>query len=119
MKYKQAIEYLIMYFGPKKNIRDITAEDANDFRMLLFKVPKFWKNKPDLKDKNIKLLIDKKSKILDKYEKQELSTVNEVVKKVNSIFSYFENNGYIYKNPFAKLTKIDSSSDIKKREFTP
>ncbi len=119
MKYKQAIEYLIMYFGSKKNIRDITAEDANDFRMLLFKVPKFWKNKPDLKDKNIKLLIDKKSKILDKYEKQELSTVNEVVKKVNSIFSYFENNGYIYKNPFAKLTKIDSSSDIKKREFTP
>ena len=118
MKHHQAVEYLIIFFGDKKVIKNITSEDANDFQLFLLKVPSRWKSKKDLKNKNLKLLIDKNSKLLLQYEKQMLSTVMAVVKLVNEMFNYFVNNTYIYLNPFKQLTKTKRKlSD--KRNFKP
>ena len=50
-------------------------------------------------------MIDKKSKILDKYDKQMESTINEVMKRVITIFDAFVEETLIYENHFAKLTK--------------
>lgn len=117
IKFRQAIEYLIIFFGEKKKIKDITNKDANDFQLFLLSIPKHWKNKKDLKDKNLKLLYDKNSNLLAKYDKQSISTVNEVLKKVITLFNYFVDNTYIYKNPFNKLTKTITRITTDKREF--
>jgi hypothetical protein len=44
-KYKQAVEYLHIYFGEKYNIRKMKKKDAIEFRRFLKKVPKNWKQK--------------------------------------------------------------------------
>jgi integrase len=110
IKYYQALDYLIVYFGEKKAVKDITALDANEFRNFLLRVPKNYKAQALLKGKNIKALIDKKSKILDKFERQQLSTIEEVIKKIKAMFNDFENKGYIVKNPFNRLTKIEKKT---------
>lgn len=117
IKFRQAIDYLHIYFLPKYNIRKMKKKDAVDFRRFLRKVPKNWKQKKELKDKNIKVMIDKKAKILDKYDKQMESTINEVMKRVITIFDAFAEETLIYENHFAKLTtkKLPST---KKREYT-
>ena len=117
MKFRQSIEYLIIFFGESKKVKDITNKDANDFQLFLLSVPKHWKNKKDLKGKNLKALYDSKSKLLEQYENQNLSTINEVLKKIKTIFSYFVDNTYSYKNPFDSLTKTVSRLDTNKREF--
>lgn len=117
MKFKQSIEYLIIFFGENKKVKDITNKDANDFQLFLLSVPKHWKNKKDLKGKNLKALYETKSKLLEQYDKQNLSTINEVLKKVKTIFNYFVDNTYVYKNTFNNLTKTVSRLDTDKREF--
>ena len=76
----------------------------------LLDVPKFYETKEDLKNKDIKLLIQSKSKLLDKYEKQTTRTVDEVIVKVKTIFKYFEENNFIHKNNFEVLKKITKKS---------
>ncbi|MBW6488436.1 tyrosine-type recombinase/integrase [Sulfurimonas sp.] len=117
MKYRQSIEYLFIFFGEKKLIKDITIQECNDFRTFLMKVPVRWKSKIDLKDKNLKLMIDKKMKILDKYEKVNIKTVDEIIVKTKSIFEYFLDNTLIYKNPFSKMSKLNTKF-TKKRDFS-
>ncbi len=58
-------------------------------------------------------MIDKKSKILDKYDKQMESTINEVMKKVITIFNAFAEETLIYENHFTKLTKIKAMFALK------
>lgn len=87
-----------------------------DFRTFLLSVPKMWKRKKDLKDKNLKLLIDNKSKLLDKYETQAKSTLDEHIKRTKEIFEYFLDSNYIHKNPFIKLKSM-SNGETDKREF--
>ncbi len=62
-------------------------------------------------------MIDKKSKILDKYDKQMESTINEVMKRVITIFDAFVEETLIYENHFAKLTKKKLPTTTK-REYT-
>lgn len=116
-KFRQSVEYLIIFFGEKKKVKDINDKDANDFQLFLLSVPKHWKNKKDLKGKNLKALYDNKSKLLEQYEKQNLSTINEVLKKIRTMFNYFVDNTYVYKNPFNNLTKTVKRLDTEKREF--
>ncbi|MFA6195722.1 MAG: tyrosine-type recombinase/integrase [Sulfurimonas sp.] len=120
IKYKQVIEYILIYFTDNQLVKQITRKDANDFRKFLLDVPKFWKNKADLKDKDLRLLVAKKSKLLDKYEKQAPRTVDEIIKRTRTVFEYFVDNLYITNNPFDNLTKIDSNSSNKTtwREFS-
>ena len=103
----------------KKNLKSITNKDANDFQLFLLSVPKSWKNKKDLKGKDLKLLVEKKSPLLKKYDRQEFSTIEEVLKKVKGIFNYFVDNTFIYSNPFNNLTKTQQKATTKKREFKP
>ena len=119
MKYRQAVEYLLIFFGEKKNLKSISNHNANDFQLFLLDVPQRWKTKADLKGKDIKLLIEKNSKLLDKYEKQQLSTIMAVLKIVKATFNYFMDNTYIYSNPFNNLTKIQQKPITDKREFHP
>lgn len=119
-KYKQALDFLIVYFGAKKAVKDITSKDANDFRSFLLKVPKNYSQKKEFKDKDIKVLIEKKSKLLDGFEKPAISTVEETIKKVKAMFFDFENKGYVIKNPFDTLTKIsknNNNNEIRWKEF--
>jgi len=117
LKYKQALEYILIFFGANKNIRTLTNKDASEFRNFILAVPKNWKGKADLKNKNIKLLYQKKSKLLEKYPKQELKTIDEVIKRVRSIFQYFEDHNYISQNIFKKIEKLSKNVKTKKREF--
>jgi len=71
-----------------------------------------------LKDKNLKTMIEKKAKILEKYDKQHINTVLEVMKRVKNMFRTFESNVYIYKNFFDGLDVI-KPRDSEKREFKP
>ena len=117
LKYRQAVSYLYVFFGEKKQIKGITTKDTSDFRNFLLKVPKHYKGKKDLKDKDIKKLIETKSKILDQFEKQELSTVDEAIKRIKTIFSYFVEQLYIYSNPFITMKKLSKNHSPFWREF--
>jgi len=116
VKYNQVVDYINIYFT-NILVKQITRKDANDFRRFLLEVPKHWKSKADLKDKDLKLLISKKSKLLDAYEKQAPQTVNEIIKRTKTIFEYFVDNLYITNNPFHNLTKLDSKNS-QWREFS-
>lgn len=119
MKYKQALEYLSIYFGDNKKVKDINERDSNDFQLFLLSLPKNWKGKKELKGKNLKTLYKKNSKLLDQYEKQTVSTVREVLVKVKTIFNYLLKNTYIYKNPFEESPKTIKRNITDKREFKP
>lgn len=118
MKFKQSIEFLIIFFGEKKLVKDITPKDNMNFQLFLLSIPQRWKNKKELKDKNIKTIYDKSPQMFDKYEKLNISTVNEILKKIITIFEYFEENTYIYKNPFKKVSNGIKRVTTEKREFT-
>jgi integrase len=117
LKYKQAVSYLYVFFGEKKQIKGLTTKDTNDFRNFLLKVPKNYKGKKELKDKDIKKLVESKSKILDQFEKQELSTVDEVIKRTKTIFAHFVEQLYIYSNPFQNMKKLANGHSPFWREF--
>ncbi|QOP46294.1 tyrosine-type recombinase/integrase [Sulfurimonas paralvinellae] len=117
-KYNLTVEYLYIYFKASKNVKDITNLDATNFRTFLLSIPSNWKRKKDIRDKNLKLLIEKKSKLLDKYPKQSTRTIDEVVKRTKEIFEHFVDNNFIYKNPFIKLKAMNKKTYSDKREFT-
>jgi len=119
MKYKQAIEYLIIYFGENQKVKNINETDVEDFQLFLLSLPKNWKGKKELKGKNLKNLYLKKSILLDMYEKQNPSTVREVLVKVKTVFSYFLKHTYVYKNAFNESTKAVPRGRTDKREFKP
>nr|WP_165375158.1 site-specific integrase [Malaciobacter halophilus] len=110
-KFRQTISFLYMYFREKKQMKSFNTKDANDFRNFLIKIPADYKNKKELKDKNLKILIEKKSKILQKYKPQKLSTAQEHIKRINTMFNYFERSMYIHKNPFNTLDRLVSRND--------
>ena len=118
MKYKQAIDYLYVYFTQKIDITSIDVKDANDFRLFLLEVPLRWKSQPLLKGKNIKMLIDNKSALLNDLPKQEIRTTDEVVVKCKTIFDYFRNNTFISSNPFMNMKKMNKNASRKWREFS-
>jgi len=104
-KYNKTIEHLILFFGAKKNLRLINAKDVYDFRDYLFQVPVNYQNEEFLKDKNIALMIKKKSKFLEGYKVLDNNTVLEYMKKAAHIFHHFHANSYVYKNYFANYNE--------------
>ena len=61
-------------------------------------------------------MIKNRSKLLNQYEKQSLSNVDEIIVRVKTIFDYFVENTFIYNNPFKNLKKVDKS-ESKWKEF--
>lgn len=111
-----AITYLLMFFGEKQIVKNINSRDANNFRNFLIKLPQQSTRKKELKELNLKLLIEKKSKILDKYPKLSLRTVEENLKVTRAFFAFCVSNLFIYRCPFVGLSKI-KKPDSTKREF--
>ena len=105
-KYKQAVDYLYVYFNKKMNVKDITTLEALEFREFLLEVPIRYKTQSDLKNKDIKLLIQNNSKLLEKYPKQGLRTTDEVIVKCKTIFALFQEKKYIPISPFEKFKKL-------------
>ena len=118
LKYKQACDFLHSYFGVKCKLRDISFKQVQEFKRFLFEVPKHWKLKHNLKGKDIKKLIDKKSVLLQDYEPLTINTVAEIVKRCKSIFRTFERNGFVDRNHFMNLDNVTKKHTVK-REFEP
>ena len=118
VKYKQSIEYLEIYFGAAVELKEINYKAVNAFKSFLFKLPQRWKLKKDLNPTNIKKLVDKDSPILERYERANINTVLEVLKRVKAIFEYFLRNEYIDTNYFKNLEVIRYKKRGK-REFEP
>ncbi|MGB5964489.1 MAG: hypothetical protein WBG65_03035 [Sulfurimonadaceae bacterium] len=118
LKYKQCISYLHIYFGEKCKVREIGYKEISSFRRFLFAVPKHYKYKEELKGKDLKLLVEKKSKLLNGLQKQHINTVIEILKRSKAIFRTFENIGYVDKNYFENLDSIGVKSG-KRREYKP
>ncbi len=118
IKYNQSLEYLELYYGADIDLRTINYKAVNAFKSFLFKLPVRWKNKKDLNTSNIKKLIEKDSPILGRYEKANINTVLEVLKRVKAIFAYFLRNEYIAVNYFENL-EVMRYKKRGKREFEP
>jgi len=124
MKYNQAVDYLYIYYSQKYPVNNITVLAANDFREFLLKVPSRWKSIEELKGKDLKVIINNSAKkdsvsakILNKYPVQSLKTVDEIIVKAKTIFTYLEGIGLINKSPFKDLKKIGSKLVTEKREY--
>ena len=116
-RFEQAVEFLHIYFGEKKLIKDITQKDNIGFQDFLLSIPSNWKKKKELVDKDLKQIYDKSPKMFEQYEKLGVNTVNEKLKTVISIFEYFLENSYIYNNPFKKVKNGIKRELTEKREF--
>ena len=118
IKYKQSIEYLHIYFGANCKVSEIDYKAALGFSRFLFAVPLRWKNKRELRGKDLRLMIDKKVKLLNGLETLNIRTITEILKRVKAVFRAFENHGYIIKNYFEHLESIKSKKS-EKREYKP
>jgi cobalt-precorrin 5A hydrolase len=117
-KFTQSVEFLIIFFGEKKLVKDFTSKDNVDFQMFLLSIPSDWKRKKALADKDLKKIYDKSPKTFDEYEKLSINTANEIVSNVISMFEFFKENNYIYTNQFKRLPSIIKRESTQKREFT-
>jgi len=118
IKYKQAIEYLHIYHGANCKVSEIDYKAALGFSRFLFAVPLRWKNKAELRDKDLRLMIEKKVKLLNGLDTLNIRTITEILKRVKAIFRTFENHGYISKNYYDNLESIKSKKS-EKREYKP
>ena len=117
IKYSQAVSLLENYFTHKQRIDKILSKDAMKFHSFLQKLPKNWTKNKLLKDKNIRLLIDNKSKLLNGLDIISTRTSDEHLKRVKTIFDFFELNNFIIKNPFNHLKTISKKKDTTWFEF--
>ncbi len=116
VKYKQAVEYLELYFGATVDLGEINYKAVNGFKAFLFKLPQRWKNKRDINKSNLKKMVEKNSPVLARYEKLNINTVLEILKRCKAIFEYFLMNEYISKNYFTNLD-VTRYKKRGKREF--
>ena len=116
IKYKQSIEYLEIYFGATVDLSIINYKAVNSFKAFLFKLPQRWKNKRDINKSNLKKMVEKNSPVLARYEKLNINTVLEILKRCKEIFEYFMANEYISKNYFTNLD-VTRYKKRGKREF--
>ena len=118
-KYKQVVEYLHIFFGRKCNVTELNYKDAFAFRAFLFAVPHHWKYNLEIKDKDLKKLIKKKSKLLEGLPTINVNTVVEIIKRTKTIFRSFENHDYISKSYFSNLDGIKSKKGIVREYKAP
>jgi len=119
-KYNQAIELLYIFFGEKKLITSISSADATDFQEFLLKIPQNYKNIKSLQGKNIKLLIEKKSKLIENLPTLKKSTIEQILNKVRAIFNRLVKKETIIKSPFNNIDKLHSRKEKSEwKEFTP
>ncbi len=119
--YIKKYELLIDYFNYKNilSLNEITKKDCYELEKYLFQIPSNLNKQEELKDKNIFELIDKKDKILNKYEKKLLNkrTVDNYITRYKTLFNYFHQNDYIHKNHFLDIKKNSENSNNSFKDF--
>jgi integrase len=118
-KFRQIRDLLYLYFGETKDITKITPINVIDFLDFLLSIPLDYKNIDKLKGKNIKVLIEKKSSLLDKYPKVKPSTVDEHIKKCKTIFNFLLDIHYINTNPFLIIKKQSTPQTKAETDWLP
>ncbi len=77
-------------------MEDINKKHCKDLELYLLNFPKNLNKYEELKDKNIFEMIDKKDKILDKFEKLDIRTIDNYITRYKTLFNYFLDNDFIY-----------------------
>ncbi|WP_152059048.1 tyrosine-type recombinase/integrase [Aliarcobacter butzleri] len=111
--YKKKSEFLLSFLQHKKifSLKDIEKKDVFELQEYLLKYPRNSKKYEEIKNENIFELIDKKSKLLDKFDKMDFRTVDNYITKFKTIFSFFEDRDYIYKNYFLNIKNLKSKNN--------
>ncbi|WP_193215703.1 tyrosine-type recombinase/integrase [Aliarcobacter butzleri] len=117
--YIKKFEVLIDYFNYKKilSLQDITKKDCKDLELYLLNFPKNLNKYEELRNKNIFEMIDKKDKILNKFEKLDIRTIDNYVTRYKTLFNYFLDNDFIYTNYFLTIKKKTSNSNNSFKNF--
>mgnify|MGYP000249274726 CR=1 FL=1 len=98
-------------------MEDINKKHCKDLELYLLNFPSNLKKYEELKDKNIFELIDKKNKILDKYDKLEKRTIDSYITRYKTLFNYFLDNDFIYNNYFMSIKKMSDNSNNSFKNF--
>ncbi len=106
--YIKKYDVLIDYFNHIKifDLQGINKKHCKDLQLYLLNFPSNYKKFEELKDKNIFELIDKKDKILNKYERLNKRTVDNYMIRYKTLFNYFLENDYIYTNHFLSIKNL-------------
>jgi integrase len=117
--YIKKFDVLIDYFNYKNilSLEDVNKKHCKDLELYLLNFPSNLNKYEELKDKNIFELIDKKNKILDKYEKLEKRTIDSYITRYKTLFNYFLDNDYIYNNYFMSIKKMADNSNNSFKNF--
>ena len=119
--YIKKYELLIDYFNYKNilSLNEIKKTDCYKLELYLFQIPSNLNKQEELKDKNIFELIDKKDKILNKYEKKLLNkrTVDNYITRYKTLFNYLHHRDYISKNYFLDIKKNSENSNNSFKDF--
>ena len=106
--YIKKFEVLIDYFNHIKvfSLLDINKKHCRDLQAYLLKFPSNLNKYDELEGKNIFELIDKKDKILDKYQKLGHRTVDNYITRYKTLFNYFLDYDYVYANYFMTIKNL-------------
>ncbi|MGH2278789.1 tyrosine-type recombinase/integrase [Aliarcobacter sp. ERUVET-7] len=117
--YIKKFKILEDYFNYKKilSLEDINKKHCKDLELYLLNFPKNLNKYEELKDKNIFEMIDKKDKILDKYEKLDIRTIDNYITRYKTLFNYFLDNDFIYQNYFLTIKKKTSNNNNSFKNF--
>lgn len=117
--YIKKFDVLIDYFNYKKilSLEDVNKKHCKDLELYLLNFPKNLNKYEELKDKNIFEMIDKKDKILDKFEKLDIRTIDNYVTRYKTLFNYFLDNDFIYTNYFLTIKKKTSNNNNSFKNF--
>ncbi len=117
--YIKKFDVLIDYFNYKKilSLEDVNKKHCKDLELYLLNFPKNLNKYEELKDKNIFEMIDKKDKILDKFEKLDIRTIDNYITRYKTLFNYFLDNDFIYTNYFLTIKKKTSNSNNSFKNF--
>lgn len=117
--YIKKFEVLIDYFNYKNilSLDDVNKKICKNLQLYLLNFPSNLNKYEELKEKNIFELIDKKDKILDKYEKLEKRTIDSYITRYKTLFNYFLDNDYIYHNYFMTIKKLTNNGNDSFKNF--
>ncbi|HMA84858.1 MAG TPA: site-specific integrase [Desulfosalsimonadaceae bacterium] len=112
-EYESACGLLQEIIGDMK-ISDIDKQTIQTFKQTLMKLPSHMKTSPKYKGKSIKQLLD-----MDIEKTMSITTVNKLLTRTGSLFSYAVSNGYMESNPAKGLQiKQNKRNDELRSIFT-
>ena len=112
-EYESACGLFQEIIGDMK-VSDIDKQTIQTFKQTLMKLPSHMKTSPKYKGKSIKQLLD-----MDIEKTMSITTVNKLLTRTGSLFSYAVSNGYMESNPAKGLQiKQNKRNDELRSIFT-